>query len=97
MSDPARIQNRRQRPAPQSASGDGLADITTPEPGLAILARIIARLHSRAVATESGLSEEPGEDTSKDTAKRKPHGKGNRRRRIRKSNMHTSLARGKDE
>ena len=98
MSDPARIPNRRPRPAPEVARGDELAGRTTPQPGLVILARMIARLHSRAVATEEGFSQEPGEDASKDTAKRQTHGKGTRRGRIRKSNMHTSaLARGEDE
>lgn len=98
MSGPARILNRRHRSTPRSTSSDELADMTTPQPGLAILARIIARLHGRAVATETGLSQDPGENASKDPAKRQPNGKGNRRRRIRKSNMHTSgLARGKDE
>jgi hypothetical protein len=72
--------------------------MTTPQSGLVILARIIARLHSRAVATETGLSQDPGEDAPEDPARCQPNGKGNRTRRIRKSNMHTSgLARGKDE
>lgn len=98
MSGPARILNRRHRSTPQATSDDELADMTTPQPGLAILARIIVRLHSRAVATKTGLSQDPGEDAPKDPSKCQPNGKGNRRRRIRKSNMHTSgLARGKDE
>ena len=98
MSGPARILNPRHSSTPQATSGDELADMTTLQPGLAILARIIVRLHSRAVATETGLSQDPGEDASKDPAKCQPNGKGDRRRRIEKSNMPTSgLARGKDE